>query len=146
MKAKIRGSGFRGVLDNVFDSGSRATGTKKPEVVSGNMGWDNAGNLAHEFSAALRQRPDIKRPVWHCFLSLPEGERLDAERWGEVTEAFIKSMGFGESRQYVGVRHEDTEFAHVHIVASRVGLAWPGRDSLAWPLGGLRGDRGYAGA
>jgi hypothetical protein len=126
----IRGSTFRGVLDYVFDSGSRATGKKNPEWVGGNMGSLAAKDLAEEFSLARSQRPDIERPVWHCSLSLPEGERLETDRWGEVAEDFMKSMGFSERHQYTAVRHSDTAYDHVHIIASRVGIdgkIWLGR-------------------
>ncbi|WP_373870513.1 relaxase/mobilization nuclease domain-containing protein, partial [Aeromonas caviae] len=38
-------------------------------------------------------RTDIGKPVWHCSLSLPPGERLSAEKWEAVTADFMQRMG-----------------------------------------------------
>lgn len=123
MKAKVgRGSGFRGVLDYVLDEGAGATNAKDPEIVGGNMGGRTARALAQEFGAVRRLRPDISRPVWHCSLALPEGERLESDGWNEVVGDFMRRMDFPEATPYVVARHQDTEHDHVHIVASRVGL------------------------
>jgi hypothetical protein len=123
MKAKIsRGTGFRGLLDYVLDSGPRAKGDKQPEIVGGNLSGENASEMAREFSAVWRTRPDVAKPVWHCSLSLPSGEKLSQEKWGEVADAFMAKMGFSECHPYTAIRHRDTEFDHVHIIASRVGL------------------------
>ncbi|WP_223930806.1 relaxase/mobilization nuclease domain-containing protein, partial [Aeromonas caviae] len=50
---------------------------------------------ASHFSA-LRRSPggrDIGKPVWHCSLSLPPGERLSAEKWEAVAADFMQHMG-----------------------------------------------------
>jgi hypothetical protein len=123
MKAKvIRGSGFQGLLNYVFDCGPRALGKKMPEIVGGNMAGKNALILTKEFSVAKSLRSDIEKPVWHCSLSLPAGEKLSGFKWGEITDSFMKSMGFTDAHQYVAVRHSDTEYDHVHIVASRISV------------------------
>lgn len=124
MKAKVsRGRGFRGVLSYVFAH------TKGAECVGGMCGRDPRA-LSREFSAVRQLRPDISRPVWHCSLSLPPGERLTAEQWEAVARDFMQRMGFDESTPWVAVRHQDTDKDHIHIVASRVGLdgrVWLGR-------------------
>lgn len=123
MKAKIvRGKGFRGALDYAFDEGLKATGDKQPEIIGGNLSGENAKAVAEEFAVARRLRPDIEKPVWHCSLTLPQGETLDAEKWSRVTADFVERMGFSENTPYVAVRHKDTDHDHVHIIASRVGL------------------------
>jgi hypothetical protein len=86
------------------------------------MAGETPLELVREFSAIRQVRPDIAKPVWHCSLSLPADERLSQDKWNEVVTAFMKSMGFSEYHPFVVVRHQDTEFDHVHIVASRVGL------------------------
>ena len=123
MKAKIsRGEGFRGALNYLFDEGEKATQTKIPERVSGNMVGENVRELATEFAAVRTLRPDIKRPVWHCSLSLPPGERLGAEKWDNIANDFMQRMDFTDKTPWVAVRHQDTDKDHVHIIASRIGL------------------------
>ena len=86
MKAKVsRGGGFRGALNYVFDVGKEATHTKNAERVGGNMAGNDPRELSREFSAVRQLRPEIGKPVWHCSLSLPPGERLSAEKWEAVT-------------------------------------------------------------
>ncbi len=124
MKAKVsRGGGFRGALNYVFDVGKEATHTKNAERVGGNMAGNDPRELSREFSAVRQLRPDIGKPVWHCSLSLPPGERLSAEKWEAVTADFMQRMGFDQTNTpWVAVRHQDTDKDHIHIVASRVGL------------------------
>ena len=124
MKAKVsRGGGFRGALNYVFDVGKDATHTKNAERVGGNMAGNDPRELSREFAAVRRLRPDIGKPVWHCSLSLPPGERLSAEKWEAVATDFMQRMGFDpDTTPWVAVRHQDTDKDHIHIVASRVGL------------------------
>lgn len=117
MKAKVvRGSGFRGALEYVMGDG------KKPEIVGGNMTGGTPRELAAEFAAARRLRTDVKRPVWHCALALPAGERLDDDQWRTIAADFMTEMGFTDATQYIAVRHNDTDHDHIHIVTSRIGL------------------------
>ncbi|MBJ3665045.1 relaxase/mobilization nuclease domain-containing protein, partial [Salmonella enterica subsp. enterica serovar Braenderup] len=100
-----------------------ATHTKNAERVGGNMAGNDPRELSREFSAVRQLRPDIGKPVWHCSLSLPPGERLSAEKWEAVTTDFMQRMGFDQTNTpWVAVRHQDTDKDHIHIVASRVGL------------------------
>ena len=129
MKAKVsRGGGFRGALNYVFDAGSEATHTKNAERVAGNMAGDSPRELAQEFAAVRQLRPDIEKPVWHCSLSLPAGERLSADKWETVAGDFMQRMGFDQdATPWVAVRHQDTDNDHIHILASRVSL-----DAKVW--------------
>lgn len=121
MKAKVsRGGGFRGALNYIFDEGKKATGNKQPEVVGGNMAGRNAGQLSNEFATTRALRPGVQRPVWHCSLTLPAGEHLDVDGWSEVADAFMSKMGFSDRHPRIVVRHCDTEYDHIHILASRI--------------------------
>ena len=124
MKAKVsRGGGFRGLLNYVFDTGARATHTKGAERVGGSMSGSTPRELSSEFAVVRQLRPDISRPVWHCSLSLPPGERLSTEKWEAVAADFMRLMGFDLAHTpWVAVRHSDTDKDHIHIVASRIGL------------------------
>jgi hypothetical protein len=124
MKAKVgRGDGFRGVLNYTHDEGPKATGQKKPERIAGNMAGQTVQELVREFGITKKLRPDCKNPVWHCSLALPEGDRLSADRWGELARDFMIEMGMDPSNFLYDVqRHNDTDFDHIHIAASRIGL------------------------
>lgn len=116
MKAKImnRGAGFRGVLDYAYKSTA--------VVIGGNMSGTNARDLATEFGVARQMRPDVDKPVWHCSLSLPAGEKISDEKWLKIADKFMKDMEFTSLNQYHVVKHEDTDKQHIHIIANRVGL------------------------
>lgn len=121
MKAKItRGRDFRGLLNYVFDAGSKAKGNKQPELIGGNMAEKTPQSLNQAFTDVRRLRPDIDKPVWHCSLTLPEGERLNSQEWAEVAQEFMEKMEFSEATPYVAVRHNDTDHDHIHIVTSRI--------------------------
>lgn len=122
MKAKItRGSGFRGALDYALGE------KKEAEIVGGTMIGQTPRELSAEFAPARGERPGVKKPVWHCSLSLPAGENLTAEKWDTITSEFMEKMGFDDSHDFVAIRHKDTEYDHVHIVANRIG-----RDGGLW--------------
>lgn len=116
MKANVsRGGGFRGALDYTLGE------NKEAEIVGGNMVGQTPRELSAEFAPARASRPGIKKPVWHCSLALPEGEKLTAEQWDGVTRDFMEKMGFSDEHDFVAVRHQDTKYDHVHIVANRIG-------------------------
>lgn len=123
MKAKIsRGGGFRGIAEYALG------GKKGGEFVAGNVDGQTPRELSAEFGLTRRLRPKTPRPVWHCSLSLPKGERLDSERWEAVVHDFLDGMLFDrDNHQFFAVRHTDTDYDHVHIIVSRIGL-----DAALW--------------
>jgi len=124
MKGKvIRGSGFRGVLNYILRMIKDMQQEQELiEIVGGNMEGSTARELAAEFKASRQLSPDCKKPVWHCPLSLPPGDRLTHQKWHEVCQALMEEMDFSPAHQFVAMLHNDTECQHVHIVASRIGL------------------------
>lgn len=125
MKANVvRGNSFRGVLDYIGDP------EKSAGIVGGNMSGSTPRELSSEFSASRQQRPDAKRPVWHCSLALPAGEDVDAATWERIASRFMQLMEFGDQHQFCAFKHEDTANRHIHIVASRIALGgslWHGK-------------------
>lgn len=125
MKANVvRGNGFRGVLDYTGDP------EKSVGIVGGNMSGSTPRELSAEFSAVRQQRPDAKRPVWHCSLALPAGEDVDAATWERIASRFMELMEFGDQHQFCAFKHEDTANRHIHIVGSRIALdgsLWHGK-------------------
>lgn len=124
MKGKVTGGkSFRGVVKYILDEGAKATGKKKPVVVSSNMGGHDAKTFTREFSAVSKLRGDIQKPVFHVSLALPKGESLDKDKWDQVVKSYLKKMGIdSDNHQYMAAIHNDTDNQHVHIVVNRVGL------------------------
>ncbi|MEP9306705.1 relaxase/mobilization nuclease domain-containing protein [Enterobacter cloacae] len=103
--------------------------------ICSNMSADknNVSDLTDEFKAVSSFRQDIKKPVFHAFLSLPKGDHLTDEQWQEIAKDYLKEMNIDiEKHQYICVRHKDTDKDHIHIVANRVSLdgsVWLGQHS-----------------
>lgn len=103
--------------------------------ICSNMSADknNVSDLTDEFKAVSSFRQDIKKPVFHAFLSLPKNEHLTDQQWEEIAKDYLKEMNIDiEKHQYICVRHNDTDKEHIHIVANRIGLdgsVWHGQHS-----------------
>ncbi|EOV8181006.1 relaxase/mobilization nuclease domain-containing protein [Raoultella planticola] len=95
--------------------------------------YNNVSDLTDEFKTVSSFRQDIKKPVFHAFLSLPKNEHLTDEQWQEIAKDYLKEMNIDiEKHQYICVRHKDTDQDHIHIVTNRVGLdgsVWLGQHS-----------------
>ncbi|HBE5944067.1 TPA: relaxase/mobilization nuclease domain-containing protein [Escherichia coli] len=95
--------------------------------------YNNVSDLTDEFKTVSSFRQDIKKPVFHAFLSLPKDEKLTDEQWQEIAKDYLKEMNIDiDKHQYICVRHNDTDKEHIHIVANRVGLdgsVWLGQHS-----------------
>jgi len=110
-----RGTGFRGVLNYALED-------NRGEIIGGNMGGITPKELSREFGQSRRIREDIEKPVWHNSLRLPEGEKLDPEKWATIADDYMKKMGFGELHQRAYILHDDEAGQHIHIIASRIDL------------------------
>lgn len=130
MKAKVsRGAGFRGLLDYIYGPGEdKHPGRAVSVSGAGNVLGTDPRDLARQFAVSRQLRPDIKKPVWHCSLSLPPGEKLSDERWAEIARDFLSRMGLDpDIRMWHCARHIDTDHDHIHLVVSRVAL-----DASSW--------------
>ncbi|EIO9288309.1 relaxase/mobilization nuclease domain-containing protein, partial [Escherichia coli] len=105
------------------------------DFICSNMASDynNVSDLTDEFKTVSNFRQDIKKPVFHAFLSVPKDEHLTDEKWEEIAKDYLKEMNIDiDKHQYICVRHNDTDKEHIHIVANRVGLdgsVWHGQHS-----------------
>jgi Relaxase/Mobilisation nuclease domain len=112
---QFKGRNFHGALSYVL-------GKEGAKTIGGNLPQWDAAALNHEFTQVSLKRPNLKRSVYHCALSLPPGESLSDAIWRNIARDYLDAMGFDHS-QFVLVRHTDTEsHQHVHIVANRVGM------------------------
>lgn len=116
----IKGKGFRGLLDYVLTGSIDGTDQQRAVVIGGNMAGTTARELAAEFGALRKLRPQLGKAVAHFSLSLPPSERdVSDEGFRSIAERFLLGMDY-DHVPYLIVRHHDTEHAHIHIVASRV--------------------------
>jgi Relaxase/Mobilisation nuclease domain len=122
-----KNASFRSTLEYVL-------GNDKATLIDTNMGGRTPRQLAAEFAAARRLRPNLKRACAHVVLSIPHRdadhskgeyhEHLDDEQYVEIAHRWLKHMEFrGEDlhdSQYMIARHLDTNHEHIHIIASRI--------------------------
>jgi hypothetical protein len=98
---------------------------KGAEMIGGTATGSDPNQLAAAYRVVAAQRSTISKPVWHCSLTLPVGERLDDETWNNVARDFLSKMlvedGISvDDIMYTLVRHTDTDKDHVHIMLNRV--------------------------
>ena len=112
MKAKVkRGAGFRGLLNYLLAI------RKAAEIIGGNMVANQARELSTEFGYVRHLRPDIKRPVLHFALRMPDGEDVSPELWNKIALRFMEEMELSLNRPWLVVKHLDQ---HIHIATSRI--------------------------
>jgi len=115
----IKGSGFRGALNYIFN-GNEKSSNKSAEIVSSNMAGLTPRHLSSEFSALRKLRPTLGKAVCHISLSIPsDDKKLSKQTWGEIAETFIQELGFKDC-PFIAVKHNDTDHQHIHILASRI--------------------------
>ncbi len=122
-----KNASFRSTLEYVL-------GNEAATLIDTNMGGKTPRQLAAEFAAARRLRPNLKRACAHVVLSIPHRdadhslgeyhEHLDDEQYVEIAHRWLRHMEFrGEGlhdSQYLIARHLDTNHEHIHIIASRI--------------------------
>lgn len=122
-----KNASFRSTLEYVL-------GKESTTLIDTNMGGRTPRQLAAEFSAARRLRPNLKRACAHVVLSIPHRdadhslgeyhEHLDDEQYVEIAHRWLKHMEFRgdglHDSQYMIARHLDTNHEHIHIIASRI--------------------------
>ncbi|MFJ3221334.1 relaxase/mobilization nuclease domain-containing protein [Kitasatospora sp. NPDC086801] len=73
--------------------------------------------VARTIDHHLGYRPEIRKAVWRCSLSLPDEDGVLPDRqWAEIAKQFVEGMGFGNC-DWVAVRHGQD---HVHLTVARV--------------------------
>ncbi|PSB66600.1 hypothetical protein DSM107010_00770 [Chroococcidiopsis cubana SAG 39.79] len=101
---------------------------KNPVTIATNMMGTTPAQLAAQLRVTCDLNPNVQRTCSHIILSLPDRagyrERLEDKQYAEISKRYLQAMGFvGEGThecQWLVVRHDDANNAHIHIVASRV--------------------------
>jgi len=119
MQKISRGRSIRGVLAYALEV---IDGEPRGRIIGGGMAGKDVDELSIEFNAARKLRPDIKKPVWHNSLRLPEGDKLDDATWVKIADRYMEKMGFDTVHQRVYIMHDDPKGQHIHIPAMRIGL------------------------
>jgi hypothetical protein len=108
----IKGKGFRGALE--YDLSK-----EQGRVIDTNMEGVGPHELAREFGAIRKLRPNLSRAVLHVSLSAAPGEHLSDGQWRDIGQRYLHGMGL-DANQYLITRHLDTEHEHVHLLVNRV--------------------------
>jgi Relaxase/Mobilisation nuclease domain len=91
------------------------------EMIGGNMCGRTRNELVKEFRVSRQMNSNCKKPVFHVSLTLPLGEKLGKDIWNELAQEYMERMGFTDN-QYAVFRHRDTDYDHIHIIASAIQL------------------------
>lgn len=118
------GASIRSCLE--YDLASK-DGEPAGEWICGSL-VGSAREMARQASFFRALRPDCKKAIWSCSLSLPPADgRRTAENWAEITQSFFKKMGIEQSK-YAWAAHRHThQNDHIHIRLCRVGS-----DGVLW--------------
>ena len=118
------GASIRSCLE--YDLASK-DGEPGGEWVAGSLAG-SARSMAHQASFFRVLRPDCKKAIWSCSLSLPPADgRRTAENWAEITAAFFKKMDIDPTKYAWACHRHSHQNDHVHLRLCRVGS-----DGLLW--------------
>ena len=108
----VKGKGFRGALayDLSKDQG---------RILDTNMAGEGVRELASEFGAIRKLRPQLEKAVLHVSLSAAPDEKLSDAQWQAIGRKYLQGMQLVDN-QYLITRHTDTEHEHIHILANRI--------------------------
>ena len=126
----VRGNGFRGALDYVFDTKAQGESLKEPAIIDSNMEGQTARALATEFGVVRQLNRRCKNPVWHVSLAFAIGEVPTDEQLERIPALFIDKVGaqagdgeqgiHSEQNQWVAVIHRDKAHLHLHLLLNRI--------------------------
>jgi hypothetical protein len=123
-KISTSGASIRSAL--AYDQASK-NGEPPGEWVAGTLIGTPREMAKH--TAMYRQlRPDCKKAIWSCSLSLPPSDgRREAAEWGQIAEAFLQKMGV-DRKTHAWAAHRHTHHNdHIHIRLCRIsssGTLW----------------------
>jgi hypothetical protein len=126
MIAKIsHGNIFVGLAKYLMGQGKSNEHIDQQIIYSNNLIINNnqSLNFAYQMKlkADMKQGRKVKSSVFHCSLSIPRGEALDKQTWGDVINDYMADMGL-KNNQYVAIYHglNNNQNQHIHIMANKV--------------------------
>jgi hypothetical protein len=110
------GAGLRGALS--YDLLGRA-GEPRGEWIGGTL-IGSPREMSRQAAAFRALRPDCRKAIWRCSLSLPPRDgRVSAARWETLIKDFMTEMGIPLEAAWTAVRHADRDHDHVHFTLLR---------------------------
>ena len=118
------GSSIRSAIE--YDLASK-DGEPGGEWVAGSLSGTGR-EIARQAGLFRQLRPDVKKAIWSCSLSLPPADgRRTAENWAAITASFFQKMGIDQSKYAWAVHRHTHQNDHCHIRLCRVGS-----DGVLW--------------
>jgi hypothetical protein len=110
-----------------YDLKSKNADDPPGEWVSGTV-IGTARAMAKAAAVYRQLRPDCKKAIWSCSLSLPPSDgRREAAEWGQIAESFLRKMGVDiKTHAWAAHRHQHDN-DHIHIRLCRIsssGMLW----------------------
>jgi hypothetical protein len=117
-KISTSGASIRSALE--YDQASK-NGEPPGEWVAGTL-IGTAREMARQCSIFRQLRPDCKKAIWSCSLSLPPTDgRREASEWGQIAESFLQKMGVDIKTHGWAAHQHEHENSHIHIRLCRIG-------------------------
>ena len=102
-------------------------GQSRGEWIAGTLGG-TPRQMARLAASYRSLRPDCKKPVWRCSLSLPPSDgRPTPQKWAQIAQDFLAEMGVPTDAAWVAMHHGDVDHDHIHITLLRTlpdGTLW----------------------
>jgi hypothetical protein len=110
------GAGLRGALD--YDQ-SPKDGEPRAEWVAGTL-IGTPREMAAQAGHFRALRPDCKKPVWRCSISLPPSDgRQTLHKWESIATDFLREMGIPQNAAWCAIRHFERDHDHIHLTVLR---------------------------
>lgn len=118
------GGGFRKAAE--YDQ-SQKNGAPRAEWVAGTL-IGTPREMAAQAGHFRSLRPDCKKPVWRCSLSLPPSDgRQTLQKWEAIAVDFLREMGIPKTAAWCAIRHFERDHDHIHVTVLRTlpdGTLW----------------------
>ncbi len=110
------GAGLRGALE--YDQSSK-DGALRAEWVAGTL-VGTPREMAAQAGHFRALRPDCKKPVWRCSISLPPPDgRQTLQKWESIATDFLREMGIPKTAAWCAIRHFERDHDHIHLTVLR---------------------------
>ncbi|WP_421955139.1 relaxase/mobilization nuclease domain-containing protein [Polaromonas sp.] len=110
------GAGLRGALE--YDQSSKDGALRAEWVVGTLVGTPR--EMAAQAGHFRALRPDCKKPVWRCSISLPPSDgRQTLQKWESIATDFLREMGIPQNAAWCAIRHFERDHDHIHLTVLR---------------------------